>query len=179
MDAPIFSADLLPPFEEHTSGWAKQTPDANVAATLMPESRQIEAPWGILSGVAGKHHHQVSTLANEEGRIDEFPNDRFTDDYEVIRELKRGEDPRGDRLFDLYGSGVKVVLAYKATPIIVHGRVKDHCVFKTSESKDGKLHTCPPGTVIVSNLAGTRTWTIAPGDFRRLYGDEIRSGTPS
>lgn len=179
MDGPIYSAQAMPPFEKGTAGWAKQSPETNIAACLMPISAKIKAPWGLLAGVAGRHYHQVSTLSNEEGVIDEYPNDRFGDEYEVIRELRYGEDTRGDRLFDLYGPDIKVVLAYKSTPIIVHGRTAGSCRFRTSESKGDKVHVCPPGSVIVSNTAGTRTWAIGPGDFRRLYGDMIRPGSPA
>jgi hypothetical protein len=174
----IYTVDALPPLEDGTDGWAKQLPEANVAACLMTETRDMKAPWGLLTGIAGKHYHQVSTLANEDGVIDEFPNDGFESDYSVIRELRPNDDQRGDRLFEIYGRSAKVVLAYKAKPIVVHGRVSEFCQFKTSESRDGKIHDCPPGSVIVSNLEKTRGWAIGPTDFKRLYGDKIWKDFP-
>jgi len=165
----VYDANNLPPFVPGTRGWARPNPAGDIVACLMPETREIHAPWGVLVGEGGKHYHQISRLDNGKGQIDEYPNDQFTEDFRVLRTLKRGGDPRGDRLFDLYGDGTTVVLAQKTAPVIVLGRAKKAGKFRTSESKGDKVHDFVVGAVVVTNLARTRHWVISSQTFAKNY----------
>lgn len=169
----------MPEFRAKSSGWARPNPDGDIVATLMPHDADIQAPWGVLSGKAGKHYHQVSKMMDENGKVDEYPNDKFREDFRIIRTLGRGQDERADRLFDIYGEDAEVVLAQKTAPVIVLGVCKDHGWFTTSESKGDKKHEYSPGSVVVTNLKRDRVWVISGETFNRLYeGGKINPGNP-
>jgi hypothetical protein len=169
----------LPDFRAKSSGWARPNPDGDIVATLMPHDADIQAPWGVLSGKAGQHYHQVSKLKNENGKVDEYTNDKFGEDFRIIRTLGRGQDARADRLFDIYGDDAVVVLAQKTAPVIVLGVCKSAGQFVTSESKGDKKHEYAPGSVVVTNLKRDRVWVISAEAFKDLYeGGKINPGNP-
>lgn len=156
-----------------STGWTRPK-GVPIVATLIPErcgTVKIQAPWGLLDGIGGQHYHQIRTLHDDKtGKIDEYPNDKFEQDFEVIKVLKPGEDERADRLFELYGNDAKVVLARKVEIAIVRGIAKKKCKFVTSESKGGdKVHTVNPNDVFLSNQDGSRHWVVAANTFADLY----------
>ncbi len=162
-------------------GWARPNPQGNIAACLVPEALgtvAIKAPWGQLDAIGGRHWHQVAAMDNGEGKINEYPNDQFTVDFRVIRELAVGDDPRGDRLFELYGSETHVVLAQKTAPVVVLGKFKKACRFVTSESKKGPLEV-GSGDYLVTNIARNRIWVVDDASFPKLYEDgRVNAGDP-
>lgn len=178
----LFTALNLPAFWPNTSGWARPNPEGDIVATLkpIPETRVIQATWGLLTAVGGKHHHQVTAMDNGKGQIDEYPNDQFLNDFRFIRKLSKGEDPRADHLFAIYGDNTEVVLAQKTAPVYVLGKTKRPGLFVTSESSKDKPLEFGEFAVVVQNLARTRTWVVAQNDFAKLYEGEgnIYRGSP-
>lgn len=180
---PTFSIENFPSSRYMVSlhGWARPNPQGNIVACLVPAELgtvAIKAPWGSLDAIGGRHWHQVAAMDNGEGKVNEYPNDKFTEDFRVIQELKRGEDPRGDRLFDLYGDKTRVVLAQKTAPVIVLGKFKKACRFVTSESKKGPLEV-GSGAYLVTNLARDRIWVVDGTAFPKLYEDgQVHAGNP-
>lgn len=172
----LYTPASLPAFKANSAGWVKPRPSGDLAAALMPETREIKAPWGVLTGIAGQHYHQVKSI----DPMDEYPNDQFLEDFKVIKELTKGEDPRGDRLFELYGEDTKVLLAKKTKPVIVLGVADVDGEYVTSESSTEKPYPFKAGHIFVTNLARNRYWVIAPEKLAKLYDDNgIRPGLPT
>lgn len=173
----MFTKSNLPKLDT-TQGQALKT--VPMLASILLADRQVQAPYGLLSGVAGRDAYMIQSLDNGKGQVDQYVNktSQLFVDYAVALEGS-ARQLADQRLHELYfdlekrlahlaqelgnDAYVYVVTRVKANQTVL-GRALEAGVMTTHE---GDI-TFAVGDYFQQDSKG-RIWPIATAVFERDY----------
>ena len=116
-------------------------------------------------------------MSKDTVRHDEYLNNEVLGGFTPLKRLKRGDDVRGDRLFDLYGETQLVLEVFKSVPVIVHGQIGAQPIsFVTAESEEGEAALVPANSYILESPLTGQFYFNSPSKFEKLYGGVVIPG---
>jgi hypothetical protein len=151
-------------------------------AALLPVAMEVQAPFGVLAGLAGRDAYMIQSMDNGEGKIDQYINkvSQMFNDYRVVAEgfasmlppelaaLTDDFDARKAHLMEVFSEVqadpyIFVLRREKADQTLL-GRATDSGVFKTHEGEISFVK----GAYFNRDSQG-RVWVIAEPVFERDY----------
>lgn len=186
----------LPPLVPGSDGHAIPTPEVRVATPILKGTRVL-APWEYQFAKDDRSWHMVielnldpsdtsrvsftpEDLPDGTPRHDEYVNNEVLESTTPVGQLRRGDNPLGDHLFETYGDDTVVFQVEKTVPVKVIGQVPDDFVgkahFVTHDSEDLGAVIGAGVFILESAVRPGQYYFNTRPKFGKLYGGKVLPG---